>query len=115
MTAIMNTYGAKKTAMFIAAGMGLLALPIALPSTAQAEDFKIHLNLGGGGYPVYYNPPPQRIVYREVAPRRVVYVSRPAYRERMVYRDYRGPKHHGHHGHGRGHVRWDNDRRTAWR
>ena len=115
MTAIMNTSGAKKTALFAAMGMGLLALPLAMPSTAQADDFKIHLNLGGWGAPTYYTPAPQRVVYREVAPRRVVYVSRPVYRERVVYRDHRGGNKHGHHGHGRGHGRWDNDRRTAWR
>lgn len=91
MTAVTKTLSPQKTALFAAMGMGFLALPMALPSTAQADDFKIHLNLGGwGGGPSYYSPPPQRIVYREVAPRRVVYVSRPVYRERIVYRDYRG-------------------------
>ena len=114
MSAITTTLSMKKAAMFAAVGMGLLALPAALPSTAQADDFKIHLNLGGWGGPSYYSPPPQRIVYREVAPRRVVYMDRPVYRERVVYRDYRGHKGR-HHGHGRGHGRWDNDRRTAWR
>src|SRR5690606_41680004 len=62
--------------LFAAMGMGFLALPLAMPSTAQADDFKIHLNLGGWGAPTYYAPAPQRVVYREVAPRRVVYVSR---------------------------------------
>lgn len=115
MTTTVTTFSPKKTALFAAMGMGLLALPLAMPSTAQADDFKIHLNLGGWGAPSYYAPAPQRVVYREVAPRRVVYVSRPVYREKVVYRDYRGHpgRGHGHWKHGR--DRWDNDRRTAWR
>ncbi len=113
MTAKAKTPGPRKTAILAAMGMGLLALPLALPSTARADDFRISLNLGGGGYyPVYYQPPVQKVVYRP-APRHVVY--RPVYREKVVYRDYRGHHGHGRHQHaGRGHGRWD-DRRTAWR
>lgn len=113
----MMTKTLKKTAMLTTVGAGLMALPFALPSTAQADDFKIHLNLGGGGYyqPVAYHPPVQRVVYREVRPQKVVYVSRPVYRERVVYRDHRGHPGRGH-GHWK-HDRWDNDRdhRVAWR
>jgi hypothetical protein len=96
-------------------GLGLLALPFAMPSAAQADDFKINLSLGNPGYyaPVAYRPAPQRVVYREYAPQRVVYVSRPYYRERVVVRnDYR--RWHGHdNGHHGGRDR--DDHRTAWR
>lgn len=103
----------KKTATLAAMGLGLLALPFAMPSTAQADDFKIHLNLGGGGY---YQAP-QRVVYVQ-EPRRVVYHSRPVYRERIVYRDYRGGHNkHWNKGHDRGrdHGRGRHDRDYAWR
>lgn len=108
---------ARNPFIYAAFGAALLALPVALPNTAKADDFKIHLNLGGGA-PYYYNPPVERVVYRDYRPERVVYVSRPVYRERIVYRDYRGHKHwrgkkHNHdHDYGRWH---DRDRYVAWR
>lgn len=93
-------------------GASLLAVPLMMPSTAKADDFKIHLNLGGAPYytPAAYYPP-QRVVYRDYRPQRVVYVSRPVYRERVIVRnDYRRWRDHdnGHHG-----GKWDH--RTAWR
>lgn len=108
--------------MWMALGAGMLVLPFMLPATAKADDFRIHLNLGGPAYVQpqrvvyqdYYRPAPQRVVYIK-EPRRVVYHSRPVYRERVVYRDYRD---HGR-GHGRGHDKHDrnDDRgnRVAWR
>ncbi|PZP40569.1 MAG: hypothetical protein DI585_00435 [Pseudomonas fluorescens] len=113
---------AKKTAMYAALGAGFLVLPFALPTEAKADDFKISLNLGGpSGY--YYQPPvrvvnyhpaPQRIVYVN-GPRHTYYHSRPVYRERVVYRDYRGHPGKGH-GHGHGRDRWDDrGHRQAWR
>jgi hypothetical protein len=103
-----------KKGLIAAFGVSMLAVPLMMPSTAKADDFKIHLNLGGAPY---YTAP-QRVVYVQ-EPRRVVYHSRPVYRERIVYRDYRGHKHHWHKGHdrgrdhGRGHGRHDRD--YAWR
>jgi hypothetical protein len=113
----------QKTALLTAFGAGLLALPFAMPSTAQADDFRIHLNLGAPAYVqpqrvVYeeYRPAPQRIVYVQ-QPRRVVYVSRPIYRERVVYNNGWHNGWNGGRGHHNGrHGGWDNDdRRTAWR
>ena len=111
MTAKTQTLTSNK-GLIAAFGVSMLAVPLLMPTTAKADDFKIHLNLGGAPY---YTAP-QRVVYVQ-EPRRVVYHSRPVYRERIVYRDYRGPKHHHwHKGPGRDHGRhgW-RDRDYAWR
>ena len=118
----------KKIALMTAFGVGLLALPFAMPSTAQADDFRISLNLGGGApyyHPVAYRPAPQYVNYYRPAPQRVVYVSRPVYRERVVYNRGWNNGWRGHerdrgndqgHGQANNHGGWNNqDHRTAWR
>jgi hypothetical protein len=116
MTAQTNIHKKKSRMMtYVTMGAGMLALPLAMPAEAHADGLKISLNLGGG-YPMYYHPPVQKIVYRP-APQRVVYrpVYRPVYREKVVYRDWRGNRGHGHQKHAhRGHGK-DRGHRVAWR
>lgn len=81
-----------KKAAAIVLGSGLLALPMILPNTAQADDLRISLNLGGHPAPVVYRPV-QTVRYVPV-PQPVVVrtVYAPAYPpHRMAWR---GP-HHG--------------------
>lgn len=80
-------------------GAAVLALPLMMPSHAQASDVKVSLNFGGAPYGYSYHPPVvQRVVYKP-APVRYVVHERPT---KVVYVD----KHRGH-----GHKHWKHDRR----
>ena len=76
-------------------GLGLVALPFALPHAAQADDLKISLNFGNAPYS-YHEPVVRRVVYEPAPVRKVVVVKRPP--TKVVYVD----KHRGR-GHGHGH------------
>jgi hypothetical protein len=116
-----------KTYMLGILGAGLLALPLATASVAQADDLRVNLNLGAA--PVY-RVGPQPVVVRQVVqqPRQVVYqqervVYRPQPQKiviverphrtivREYYRPYQRPYawNQGHHG------GWGHDRYVAWR
>jgi len=110
MTTTATPFNGKKTALW-GLGLGLLALPFAMPSAAHADNVKISLNFGNAPYGYsYHQPVVQKVVYKP-APKRNhnrkhvknVVVKHP--NTKVVYvTPQRG------HGHGYGNRHWQNGR-----
>lgn len=87
-TTILSRFSSKKAALW-GLGAAALALPVMMPSNAQASDVKVSLNFGGAPYYTYHQPVVQRVVYKP-APVRYV-VKRPP--TKVVYVNKHNHKH----------------------
>ncbi len=92
-----SRFSGRKAALW-ALGAAVLALPLMMPSNAQASDVKVSLNFGGAPYYTYHQPVVQRVVYKP-APVRYV-VKRPPTKVVYVDKHHHGKKHWKHDRHG---------------
>ena len=108
MTTTTTTFNGKKTALW-GLGLGLLALPFAMPSAAHADTVRVSLNFGGAPYGyTYHQPVVQKVVYRPAPVKRVVHVKRAP--QRVVYVNNQ----HGHKKHWKQERRGQEHRRVAY-